>query len=207
MTVAPPPRAIQEELFPLTVPDREITSNGQARNEYGKVVEEVIPAILGVNPIKNTGTHDIVFDAFGNGFYYEIKSLYHTSKLPLYEWRRLKDREAEVPLLYAVALHRVKGASTVREVWEKMSASLRTILVIPHEVVGNLALDQKLVCLKGRENIPENTRNGYARKGYRDGYRNVSAKSLKEAAPHTLVTVTKEIRGMKFSVEVRTRIS
>ena len=206
MTIAPPPRAIQEELFPLVVPDREITSNGQARNEYGKVVEEVVPAILGVNPIKNTGTHDIVFDAFGNGFYYEIKSLYQSSKLPLYEWRRLKDESAKVPLLYAVALHRVKGASTVREVWDRMGASLQTILLVPHDVVSRLALEQPLNFLKGRERIPEDTRIGYARKGYRDGYRNVPAKTLREVAPHTVVTVTKEIRGVRFSVGVKARL-
>ena len=107
MNVKPPPHCRQPELFDF-IPDKPLTRPGEARTRYGRVVEEIACALLGLDDILNSGSHQVVFDAHhkASGTFCEIKSVRAKNKIPVYEWRRAKDRDCGVPLVYVLGIHR-----------------------------------------------------------------------------------------------------
>lgn len=159
-------------------PDKPLTKSGEARTRYGKVVEEVVIELLGLTDIPNSGTHDCVFDAHHKptGTYCEIKSLRQGNKLPVYEWRREKDRKCGVPLVYLIGIHRCSGQKTLGEVWSKMADTLDTILVLPAAVIDEEAGKHELRQLVKQG--PPGERQGYRRAGYCEGYRNIPESAL-----------------------------
>lgn len=178
MKVKPPPSAVQPTLFDL-MPDKPLLTPGESRTRYGRVVEEIVCKLMGLQDIPNSGTHDAVFDAWKDGTFYEIKSLRHGGKLPLYEWRRLKDSKAGVPLLYAIAIHRCVNARTLGDVWRGMTSTIQEILIIPAGEISELASGEPLRQIV--EVGPPGERMGYKRKGYAEGYRNIPIQKIRES--------------------------
>ena len=172
MTIKPPPSFYQPSLLDV-LPDKPLTKNGEARTRYGKVVETIVIELLGLTDIPNSGSHDCVFDAHhrSSGSYVEIKSLRQGNKLPLYEWRREKDRKCGVPLVYEIGIHRCTNQKTLADVWSVMADTLDTILVMPAPVIDEEAGKHELRQLV--EQGLKGERQGYRRKGYCDGYRNI----------------------------------
>lgn len=197
MTVKPAPTAVQRNLFDL-MPDKPLLTPGESRTRYGRVVEEIVCKLMNLEDIPNSGTHDAVFDAYRDGVFYEIKSLRHGGKLPLYECRRLKDAEAGVPLLYVIAIHRCKNATTLGDVWEKMARTITEILVLPAREISRLA------CLEPLRQIvaigPPGERMGYKRKGYADGYRNIPLQKIREHRSWGSVPMECDIYGLPVKV-------
>lgn len=199
MTIKPPPTHYQPDLLEV-LPDKPITKNGEARTRYGQVVETIVTRLLGLTDIPNSGTHDVVFDAFhhGSGSYCEIKSLRWRNKLPIYEWRRTKDRDCGVAPVYVIAVHHCTRQPTLAKVWEKMAASLQTIYVLPHWAVDLHARNQPLRQLVQQET---GTRMGYRRKGYCDGYRNVPFLAL-TTGNFTPAFASAELHGFQLRADV-----
>lgn len=170
MTCKPPPAATQPLLFDL-MPDKPLRTPGESRTRYGRVVEEIACALLGLQDIPNSGDFQCVYDAYGLGSYCEIKSVRAGSKIPLYEWRRFKDAESGVDPIYVILVHRCTSCKTLGEVWGQMTRTIRDVYVLPSREMSRLA------CLQPLTRILETTsgkqRQGYSRKGYSDGYRNV----------------------------------
>lgn len=199
MTVKPPPTASQPPLFDL-LPDKPLTTPGESRTRYGRVVEEIMCDLLGLTDIPNSGSHDVVFDAWREGWFIEIKSVRHGAKIPIYEWRRKKDRRAGVPLIYVVAVHRCTKAETLSEVWHKMTDTIREVLVVPAAVMARLAKSEPLNRLVKHD--PQ-SRMGYKRKGYCEGYRNIPLSRIRETVNTLPVHRRCEIHGLDVSANVR----
>lgn len=202
MRVKPPPDHIQPNLFDV-LPDKEYETAGSSRTHTGAIVEEVLASILDLTPIQNSGEYDIVYDAHGHGTYVEAKSVNWRSAIPLYEWRRKKDRHSGVPLVYAVGLHRLHGCAGIRETYSELSRTLDTVLVLPFHVLDRLAPKfRKRQLVKGNPD----SRAGYERKGYCDGYRNVPVKRLVNLRYKPPVKVEAWVYGVEFCADVRVHV-
>jgi hypothetical protein len=177
MTIKPPPSHEQPMLFDV-LPDKPLLAPGEARTRYGKVVEEIVIELLKLTDIPNSGSHNCVFDAHhkSSGTYCEIKSLRQGNKLPVYEWRRKKDRECGVPLVYLIGIHRCTKQKTLGDVWNVMADTLDTILVLPASVIDAEAEKHELRQLVKQG--PPGERQGYRRAGYCDGYHNIPEAAL-----------------------------
>lgn len=197
--VKQPPSHIQPTLFELPIPKLTLTGVGSSRTRYGQVVEEIITTALGLTPINTGGSSPVIFDAHKDKMFYEIKSLRRTSSLPIYEWRREKDRTCGVPLLYAIAMHNVTKATDVEEIWTRMGETLKRVLLLPAPVIDGLAEVEPLRELKSEKKSP---RSGYHREGYKEGYRNVPAKRIIEGAPHFIERVRTVLYGIEFDFEL-----
>lgn len=182
VTIKPPPSHVQLPLLEVA-PDKPISRAGEARTRYGKIVEEVVQSLLGLEDIPNSGTHDCVFDAYHrrSGTYCEIKSLRKKNKCPIYDWRRTKDREAGVPLAYIFGLHECSGEKSIADVLARMQDTLNVLLVLPHWAVDLEARKHPLHQIKSTLTA-SGERNGYQRKGYREGYRNIPYDRLYDIA-------------------------
>lgn len=174
MTVKPPPQFIQSLLPMDLLPGKPISHNGEARTRYGACVNEAVNALLGLEDIPNSGSHDCVFDAFhrASKTFVEVKSLRVRNKLPVYAWRIQKDKDAGMPLVYAIGIHNCKGARTLDEMWRRMADTLDTVLVLPAAVIETLAAAEPLHTIDSQQTA-SGQRNGYQRAGYKEGYHNV----------------------------------
>lgn len=180
LTIKQPPAFKDVELFPDLIPDKPITRPGEARTRYGEIVNEIVNALLGLTDIPNSGSHDIVFDAWRKGTFFEIKSLRKGSKCPVYDWRVEKDEKAGVPLLYVIGVHRCKQQKSVGDVWRVMVDTLDELYVLPASVIGRLAMAEPLQTI-GSHKTSSGERNGYQRKGYKEGYRNIPWEKISKA--------------------------
>lgn len=194
-----PPSHIQPTLFELPTPKLRLTGVGSSRTRYGQVVEEIITHGMGLTPINTGGSSPVIYDAHKDETFYEIKSLRRTSSLPIYEWRREKDRTCGVPLLYAIGIHNVTRAMDMEEIWHGMSRTLKKVLLVPAPVIDALAEEEPLRQLKSEKKSP---RSGYHWEGYKDGYRNVPAKRIVEAAPHFITRIHTSLHGVNFDFEL-----
>jgi hypothetical protein len=168
------------------------------------VVEEVITHFLGLTPINTGGPSPVIFDAHHAGVFYEIKSLRRTSALPVYEWRREKDRTCGVPLLYVIAIHNVTGAADVSEVWSRMAETIRKVLIVPASTIDRLAGAEDLRMLKSEK---KSARSGYHREGYKEGYRNIPARKIVEEAPHFVTRQHGVLNHLQFDFEIFTQVA
>lgn len=199
MTVKPPPSHWQPDLISV-LPDKPITKNGEARTRYGRVVEEIVCALLGLTDIPNSGSHDIVFDAHHpSGTFCEIKSLRAKNKLPIYEWRRTKDRECGVPLVYVIAVHRCTQQTSLSDVWRTMAGTIQDIYVMPAWWVDLVARRHALRQLVKQS---PNSRMGYRRKGYCDGYRNIPFADIIASRFYVPQLVRTEVHGLPVEAAV-----
>lgn len=199
MTVKPPPSHWQPELLPV-LPDKPLTKNGEARTRYGRVVEEMACALLGLTDIPNSGSHDIVFDAWHpSGTFCEIKSLRENNKLPIYEWRRTKDRDCGVPLVYVIVVHRCSRQPSLADVWRTMASSIKNIYILPAWWVD---LNARSCTLRQLVKQSPNSRMGYKRKGYCDGYRNIPFSAITSSAFYAPSTLRTEIHGLGVEASI-----
>ncbi len=203
LTVKEPPTHTQQLLLDVP-PKKEFDTPAEARARYGRAVEEIVTDMFSLCPIPNSGSADIVYDAHGRGTYCEIKSLHHSSALPIYEWRRAKDRRSGKKLVYIVAIHRVRCAGGVFRAWEQLSETLDTVLVLPFHIIDKLAPRFKLRQLVVQD---DESRVGYKRKGYCKGYRNIPRSVLAKCRYRPGVTQRLERFGLNFECNVRVHCS
>lgn len=165
----------------------DIVSKGcaQSRNIFGNFAEDFVCAALGLHPISINGKYDVCPDAKLLDIYWEVKSLRFNNKMPLYDHRMAK--EATIPnLKYGILLHDFRNLLSVRELLDKCLAQPPALVAISASKIHEMAKEQKLRKPKPREGADK--RIGYLREGYRDGYRNLSAKTIREN-----VTVTAKL--------------
>lgn len=199
MTLKLLPSHAQLSLFDL-MPDKPLTTPGESRTRYGRVVEEIAEALLDLHDIPNSGSHEIVYDAFGHGHFCEIKSIRHGSKLPLYEWRMEKDKKCGAPLVYVIVIHRCTKAGTLGEVWQKMADTIKDILVLPVSVMHRLAEAEPLQRILSESKGPQ--RVGYSRKGYCDGYHNVPLSKMRAEDFHSPVSRSCSVYELPVSANI-----
>lgn len=204
MTIKTAPTHQQSELFPDLLPDKPISKNGEARTRYGRVVEEIVCGLLQITDIPNSGSHDCVFDGYHkpSSTYCEIKSLRRGQKIPIYKWRIEKDAAAGVPLVYVIGIHDCRGCATLAGVWQRMAETIDTILVLPATEVARLAMAESLRTI-GLEKTSSGGRNGYQRKGYKDGYYNVPWEKLRPRPGEwdSRLAIT-DVRGLPCEADV-----
>lgn len=201
MTVKPPPPFWQPSLIDV-LPDKPISRNGEARTRYGRVVEEIACELLGLSDIPNSGSHECVFDAFhhASGYYCEIKSLRRNNKIPVYEWRRAKDRECGVPLVYVICIHDCRDRKTLADVYRTMASTMEMILVLPAWAIDLKA--RRCPLRRILAETPRDARQGYSRAGYCEGYRNVPYDDLLDTFTHAPRHTTGELHGIPLATEV-----
>lgn len=204
MTVKPPPTHVPQDLFPAediaSISGRRIERAGESRVIYGEIVNQVVNALLGFENIPGSGSHDIVFDSFlrGRQTFIEVKSLRRNNKCPIYDFRRSKDRDCGKPLLYVFAIHDCKDAHTVGGIWLKMAETLKQVFVLPAWAVDLEARRHPLQTIK-TSRTASGSRNGYQRKGYAEGYRNIPFTSLAASVGRgDAVKTTAGIHGVRF---------
>ena len=200
LTVKPPPINVQPCLFDVR-PTGPLETPASARTHYGRTVELAVEALLNLVDIPNSGNYDVVYDAHGRGTYCEIKSVIRSGAIPVYEWRRKKDSLVAVPVVYVVALHKARGAETHEQIWELMSATLTEILVLPAWKIDKIAPRFK------RRQLVEadpDSRMGYKRKGYCEGYRNVPVCGLRKLNFREPVPRKATVYDFEFNAQVRT---
>lgn len=168
---------MQLSLFPHLRPSYVITTNAHARNAYGQAVQEIVCAALGLDPIAIDGSKEVCFDAERDGVFYEIKSVHRHGKLVIYDWRMEKEARAGVTLVYALLVHSVRGARTSDNMWHQFQSLPLELWTLPYQVVHEVALRCPLSKIKASWN--GDPRNGYNRKGYRNGYRNLGLSSIR----------------------------
>ena len=176
LTIAPPDR--QQDLIYLA-PIFNCKNNASARNAYGMAAQEIVWNTLNLNPIRINGNFDCCFDAEKDGVYYEIKSVKTTGKIVIYDWRMLKEARSGVKLKYAILIHTIKGCRD--NILFHMQECRPRIVLLDYKVMHKIALAFPLKVYKKTAKI-----NGYNRKGYVDGYRNVPVAELFKH-PHQIV--------------------
>lgn len=148
------------------------SSTASARTRYGEAAQEIVCTALELLPIKINGNFSTCFDAFKDGIYYEIKSVKNNGKLVIYDWRIKKEQDSTVTLHYAILMHNIKEVRS--DIISAMCSSKLSILLVESAIIHKLALSCPLI----RHKTYKSKRNGYSRAGYKDGYRNLSVKSL-----------------------------
>ena len=180
LTVKPPPPFVQMDLLSVC-PDKQIHREGERRTRYGQVVEEVLTTVLPLDNIVNSGSYDAVYDAYWNGWNCEIKSINVNGELIVYDWREKKDiavvKQGE-KLVYLLANHKCHKADSMRSIYEGMAATLTDVYVLSQPEVSRLLSGRPRRGIKTE--IKGNKRHGYNREGYRDGYRTVPMKQIRE---------------------------
>lgn len=188
-----------------TRPRFDIESNAHARNVYGAVAQEFVCAVLGLHPIPINGNYETCFDAERNGNHFEIKSVGNGHKIVLYDFRMAK--EAKHPgLQYAIFIHRIRAARTFDQLLGQLIERPPLILVVPAPKVHMLALAEplrKLVKENAEEPEDPDTRNGYRRVGYRDGYRNLPVSPLLADSRFIAMSAV-ELYETRFEVAIHT---
>lgn len=192
-------RASRQLSLLSVAPRFSITKNAQARNAYGQIAQEIVCAALDLLPIPINGKCSICFDAERSGHFYEIKSVKHTGKVVIYDWRMEKERAAKVSLSYAILIHNVRG-SDGHDLLREMLNSKPEILVMPASVIHELAQSYPLRQLQRPSSDP---RNGYNRAGYRDGYRNVPVKDIRALCPTLEWNQWVKLYDLLFDINVR----
>jgi hypothetical protein len=196
LTIAPPETAVQADL--LTVQrDKAFETAGAARGHCGHVVEEVVTAGLGLTPIPIDGRYDVCFDAIRAGVYFEIKSVRHGGKAPIYVWRVNKELRAGVQVLYCFAEHNGRGLASFADLYAKIVPTIQHVHVVTLAEVRMLSDAEPVhamatICNRSR-------RNGYQRAGYRDGYKNVPTAEIRRLARIAAGRYSGTVDGSVFS--------
>jgi hypothetical protein len=176
-----------------------IKSNAHARNAYGSVAQEVACAALGLRAIPINGAKTTCFDAQDDERFYEIKSVRKGGKLVIYDWRMQKERDAGVPLYYAIVVHNARGARSFENLVQALSEGVEIVVVEASKV--HLSANKQPLCKLKRDS--NNPRAGYNRKGYKDGYRNVP---LRDVMPERAEQCPCFIFGREFKITLRTEL-
>lgn len=145
------------------------SSNAEARNAYGTAAQLIVCESLGLFPIAIDGRYDICFDAELDGIFYEIKSVHKSGKLVVYDWRLEKEMACGVLCFYAIMVHNLRGARS--DILNCLRKNIHRIVVVPLDTISSAA--RKCPLNIPKPCLPDNKRNGYNRKGYCRGYRNI----------------------------------
>jgi len=180
MTLA---RGLQLTLFNVD-PMLRAHNTGSARNAYGMAAQHIVCETLGLRPIPIDGRCGICLDAEDGEIFYEIKSVRTTGKIVIYDWRLEKELSSGVPVMYAILIHSLRGAR--EDILNAMRQCAPRILLIPLYEVAYAAREQA----QRRYLKPRSARaNGYNRKGYAQGYRNIPLRRLLNVAGAEIVQV------------------
>lgn len=155
-------------------PKLDAWNNATARNAYGTAAQYLVCKTLGLRPIPINGNYPVCFDAEDNQFFYEIKSCKAGAKVVIYDWRMEKEASAGVPVRYAILIHNVRGART--DILSEMQSKPWKILLLPLDVIK--AQWEKSPLHVYTPSTAYQKRLGYAREGYKNGYRNLSVTQL-----------------------------
>lgn len=191
----------QPSLFE-TLPDKPLTGPGERRSRMGAIAEQIVCAALPVVPIAGGGAHDIVFDAEWGRSLVEIKNVRRSSSIPIYKWRRGKDRAAmrDHDLIYLVCVHSCRDTGgTLSDLWRAMAEHLEDVYVLPASRIHEGCRG------KPYSNLYRHQGGGYAgyrREGYRKGYQLLPVKWIRsqEYLGHRIASG--EINGLKVSFRV-----
>lgn len=168
------PASPQQSLF-YQPPIINATGSASARNAYGAAAQELVIKLLDLEPIKINGQYSTCFDGKKGEDYYEIKSVKRGGSVVCYDWRMVKESEAEVMVYYAILIHQLKGER--EDIFQKFADHDLTVIVAPAKIVHTLAYQQKLYIQEPKDWWAEK-RCGWVREGYNRGYRNVPVKVL-----------------------------
>lgn len=184
-------------------PDFEFKSAASARTHYGKAMEELVCAAMGLVDIPINGNCEINFDAKSGRLFYEIKSVrgLPSSKSVIYDWRIEKEKPYRKRLRYVFGLHCVKHAKSNQDLWEQLSKGVK-LLSVPSAKVHRLALKEPLRKIKTERLERAGPRDGYSRKGYCEGYRNLKVASLQSGSCTEIFKLVK-IYDFKIPVTIQ----
>lgn len=180
-----------------------IEKNAQARNAYGEAAAQIACAALRLDSIPIDGSKAICFDAQDprDGRYFEIKSVKRVGgKVVAYDWRMKKEAGAGVPCSYAILCHAVRSHRDGATLFDAFAAGGLELLVVSLETVHRIAAAQPKQRIK-KERIAAAPETGYNRKGYKEGYRNVPVRDLRDRCMHAETAVFR-LYDVPFSVRV-----
>lgn len=175
-------------------------SLASARTRFGDAAEELACKALGLDRIPTDGRFDVCFDAQDRqGNFFEIKSVKQGGSIPLWNWRIDKDRKAGVPLFYVIVPHKTGGVKDTHELWAGLADTVTEVYIVPLGIMETLHG-------KGKQVTPNTFKeHGSMRKGYCDGYRLVSVKSLSSRL-HSTKFQKFSLYGHSFNLTVKTLI-
>lgn len=156
--------------------DRAVGGMAETRNLSGEFFEVASAAMVGGTRLRTCGTSDVCPDVrVSPGLYVESKGSGRNGAVIVYEHRKAKDeswtRQHRARLLYAVWNHaaRVEGVAWVSELYDRLVANLRDVILIPSSDLYAHCIDgtSRVLNTKG----PYNGRgNGYGGPDYKTGW-------------------------------------
>ena len=194
----------QANLFELFA-DHDFKTPASARTHYGKAMEELVCAAMGLTNIPINGNYEINFDAKQGAAFFEIKSVRDlpSSKSVIYDWRIAKEKPHALKLHYIFGLHQVKAARSNADLWDQLEAGGVRLIVTPAARVHRLALEQPLNKIKTERLDAAKPRDGYSRKGYCEGYRNLPVGAISAGrSPLSMKTISVRIYDRKIPVKI-----
>jgi hypothetical protein len=171
-------RGLQPDLLAVD-PMLHADSNASARNAYGVAAQVIVCEALRLRAIRINGNFGVCFDAEDDDHFYEIKSCHAGAKVVIYHWRLEKELAQDVPLKYAILIHRLRGARL--DVLAQLRAKAKQILVLPVAEVSRV-FERHVT----RFTVRKQHMTGYTRPGYDRGYRNLPLVELM-ASPQTQI--------------------
>jgi hypothetical protein len=187
----------------LGPPDKPIVGGGDMRSYSGNVLEEIVKNALCLHPGIANGQASTCPDAFtptSTMLPVEIKSLRRRNKMVVYDWRMKKEARH---CLYFIGIHKRRpGARSLADLWRSFSTSLLEVYILTAREVEEIALMQPLNKI-GQAKTKSGQRNGYQRKGYKDGYRNVPFSALLPRLLLLPFRVSASLHSLPFSFSIR----
>jgi hypothetical protein len=173
---------------------------GNLRARSGVVMEEVVRAMLSLEQGPVNGSAKVCPDGYTyKGNPVEIKSLHRKNKMPIYDCRLAKEL---LGTIYIIGVHHRKKQINLEGIWIDLSKKLDCLIILWGWEVRQLAFSEQLQKIKSNK-TKSGVRNGYQRKGYKDGYRNIPFKNLLEVASIELpFKANANLHGLSFSAPI-----
>lgn len=160
------------------MPTRRAETNGAVRNVYGQFAQEYVCAALGLSPIPINGSCEICLDAKLGDTYYEIKSVKAGGSAVAYAWRLKKEKQSKLDINYIFFIHSIHGAKVFGGCLAQCILHPPTILICSLAQVRTQAAWSPLRKISSEKLSNASNRMGYARTGYKDGYRSININNL-----------------------------
>jgi len=177
-------------------PDLVLRGMGHRRTVIGNMVQELVCRATSLEPAHIDGRKSFCPDATTpSGKPVEIKSVRVSrtgnGKAVLYDWRLKKEALLASDLVYVFFCHHGVGSQlTLATFLDRLVECPPTILIMPSLTVHRHARLCPLNVPKPTEGIQHNSRNGYRRGGYSDGYYNMPLQQFltnaNTPAPYTM---------------------
>ncbi|MCM8542395.1 MAG: hypothetical protein NE328_19145 [Lentisphaeraceae bacterium] len=203
LTIKHTPKKKQPELFPVLYQGR-MKSLGEVRNRVGDRVEDLVRTVLGLTKISIDGNYSVNFDAgmyyYNQEIFFEIKSLRKSSKSPLYVFRLDKELKAQKisgnPVIYIFCCHKIQGAKTQADITRMIINGPIDLYLIQLNEVAAMTDPLPLKTISKEKGL-----NGYNRKGYEKGYKNLPQKQIDKACDFA-TSITMNIYGSRKTFDV-----